>query len=148
MAGATNCKSTLRRAGTEGGERGCYRQQGEREEPERFCRCREESLFSTNAPVSQEEGRVPSVPVLPPLCDGAQRHCPPVASPSSGWRGAVRKGGVTPAWLCKMGSLAFSCLWPVSRAAFPFGFGGRLLVPRQWGEDLERTWRWRACKRC
>lgn len=136
VAAATNCKSVLRRADTAGGERGRSWQRGGRGEPERSCRWREESLCSTSAPASREEGRVPSVLVLPPLCDGAQRHRPPIASPSAGWRGAAGNGCVTPAGLCKMGSSASSCLRPASRAAFPFGFGGRLLVPRQRGEDL------------
>lgn len=35
-----------------------------------------------------------------------------------------------------MGTSAFSCWWPVSRAAFPFGCDGRSLMPRQWREDL------------
>lgn len=85
-----------------------------------------------------------------PLCPGAAtplRWCPK-ALPSchqletggrgcSGWMGAAGKGCITPAQLCKTASSsAFSCLWPASRAAFPFGFGGHLLVPRQQGEDL------------
>lgn len=84
-----------------------------------------------------------------PLCPGAatalrwspkalpsRRQLEPGGRGGSGWRGAVGKGCIIPAQLCKTGSSAFFCLWPASAAAIPFGFDGRLLVPRQQGEDL------------
>lgn len=150
MAAATNHKSMLWRAGMAGGKQVCCWQRGGRGQPQRCCRCREESLCSANAPLSQENcGHSVLVlhhsvlvlhrsvlvlhrsVTLPSRC-----KLEPVARGCSGWRGTVGKGCVTPAKLCNMRSLAFSCLQPASRAAFPFGFGSRLLMPRQQGEDL------------
>lgn len=81
------------------------------------------------------------------LCPTALCQCPnALPAPALGGAGLLGraasprvvgkgKGCVTPAHLCKTGSSA-SCLHPVSRKAIPFGFGGHLLVPRQWGDSL------------
>lgn len=93
VAAATNCSSMLGRASTVGGKQGCSWQRGGRGQPEHFHRCKVCAL-----PILWwVRSHVPSVLVLPLLCDSAQRHCHSITSPECERRGAVGKGCVTPA---------------------------------------------------
>lgn len=105
-------------------------------------------MCSTNALVSREEGRVPSVLVLPLLCDGPQRHCPPAASSSQVAVGALGGGGL---W----GRVASSQLSSARRGPRPSSACGQqarqrfhldLMAACSCQGSRERTWCWQTCE--